>query len=297
MAEPKRLQSGADYAVLLAETEALRLYKKCILDLLLKGAGLGRLFEGRESGQTLPGFSFPAGKMVDFRLDPSLRLSDGSFNLRETVNCPETGFNIRMRAVIHAVTFYEQADEDRPYIMEQKTPLFRYFQTRYPTLVGSEYLGDAVPLGQCDAAGLRNEDATRLTFDDQSFDFAMSFEVLEHMPDYLAALREAARVLRPGGRFYFTAPFVASSHDNIIRARIENGKIVHLMEPEMHGDPVTGEGILCFQHFGWQVVDELKACGFSKVEALVFDQIEYGYYTANPLLVFRAMTTSGRGGA
>lgn len=280
MTEPKRLSSAADYAAHMAETEVLRLFKANARQTLLNNWA---------TTKTLPGFSYPIVRMVDFLIDPNLRLSDGSFNLRETVNCPETWFNTRMRAVIHAIELYEKNLTADVYISEQKTPLYRHFKARYDHLIGSEYLGDAIPLGRRDAQGLRNEDATRLTFQSESFDLVLSFEVLEHIPDYMAALREARRILRRDGRFYFTAPFNPGAHDHLIRAKVENGQIVHVMEPEWHGDPVTGEGILCFQHFGWAVLDELRTCGFASVEVLAFDQIEYGYYTQDPILVIRAV--------
>ena len=280
MHEPVSVASAEEYAAHVAATEALRDYKAILAETLL--AGWSRK-------KTLPGFSVPAGRMVDFIIDPNLRLPDGSYNLRETVNCPETWFNTRMRAAIHAIEGWETGAVGAAYIMEQKTPLFAYFRSRFPDLVGSEYLGEDVPFGTSNAEGLRNEDATRLTFADASFDLVMSFEVLEHIPDYLAALREVRRVLRPGGRFYFTAPFNPWSQDHLIRAKIENGKVVHILEPEWHGDPVRGEGILCFQQFGWELVNELRHGGFRSVEAMAFDQIEYGYYTREPILVFRAI--------
>lgn len=43
-------------------------------------------------------------------------------------------------------------------------------------------------------------DAEALTFDDQSFDVAMSLFVLRHLPNPLAAIRELYRTLKPGGR-------------------------------------------------------------------------------------------------
>lgn len=117
----------------------------------------------------------------------------------------------------------------------------------------------------------------------------MSFEVLEHIPDFASALREAHRVLQAGGRFYFTAPFNPHIESHLIRARIDDGKVVHILEPEMHGDPVTGKGILCFQHFGWDILNDLRAAGFRTIEALVFDEVEFGYYTQEPIFVFRAI--------
>lgn len=237
----------------------------------------------------LPGYSVTAEEQVDFTIDRTLMLPDCSYNLRETVNCPKTGFNMRMRAVVHAVKHFEKDRDAGIYIAEQKTPLFKYFADYYSDVTGSEYLGDVVSLGSCNAEGLRNEDATQLTFANDSFDVVLSFEVLEHIPDYRKALCETQRVLRQGGRFYFTAPFVPFWQETIVRAKIENGEIVHILEPEYHGDPVRAEGILCFQHFGWDIVDSLTEAGFSEVEALTFDQPDHGYYTQEPIFVFRAV--------
>ena len=48
--------------------------------------------------------------------------------------------------------------------------------------------------------------ATALDFEDDSFDVLICSEVLEHLPDYDAALREIRRVLRPKGRLCITVP-------------------------------------------------------------------------------------------
>lgn len=49
-------------------------------------------------------------------------------------------------------------------------------------------------------------DATCLPFADGAFDAVICSEVLEHLPDYHAALAEMCRVLRPGGRLCITVP-------------------------------------------------------------------------------------------
>jgi SAM-dependent methyltransferase len=48
--------------------------------------------------------------------------------------------------------------------------------------------------------------ADRIPEQSESFDFAVSNSVLEHIPDLEAVLRETARLLRPGGTFTFTVP-------------------------------------------------------------------------------------------
>jgi SAM-dependent methyltransferase len=61
---------------------------------------------------------------------------------------------------------------------------------------------------------LEVQDGRRLTYADDSFDKVFSISVLEHIPDDGdgLALREIARVLRPGGVVALTVPFRAAGH-------------------------------------------------------------------------------------
>lgn len=49
-------------------------------------------------------------------------------------------------------------------------------------------------------------DALEMPFEDDSFDRVIAAEILEHIPDDMAAMRELFRVLRPGGFAAITVP-------------------------------------------------------------------------------------------
>ncbi|MFG1995225.1 class I SAM-dependent methyltransferase [Actinoplanes sp. NPDC048988] len=59
--------------------------------------------------------------------------------------------------------------------------------------------GDRVSLHQGDAADLH----ATLGAGNASYDAVFDFAIIHHIPDWRAALTEIARVLRPGGTFYF----------------------------------------------------------------------------------------------
>lgn len=55
-------------------------------------------------------------------------------------------------------------------------------------------------------------DITSISEPDNAFDAVLCTEVLEHVPDPVAALRELARLLRSGGVLILTAPFAHVTH-------------------------------------------------------------------------------------
>lgn len=209
-------------------------------------------------------------------------------NWRERLVCT-CGLNNRMRAAYHfVVTKTGVRDNPSVYISEQTTQLYRQLKGRFPTLVGSEFLGENIPLGSVDARQIRHEDATHLTFEEASFELYLSFEVFEHIPDYVGALREAFRVLKPKGLLIFTVPFYAERDENVVRATVRpDGSIHHLLPEEIHGDPVRKEGALCFYHFGWQLLRDLEAVGFKSRGAYFYLSRRYGYL-GGPHMIFCA---------
>lgn len=55
-------------------------------------------------------------------------------------------------------------------------------------------------------------DITRIPVEDASFDAILCSEVFEHIPDAITAVREFARILKPGGTLLITAPFNSLTH-------------------------------------------------------------------------------------
>jgi SAM-dependent methyltransferase len=56
-------------------------------------------------------------------------------------------------------------------------------------------------------------DGSAMPFENNTFDIVISTEVLEHVPNPDAYLMEVRRVLKPGGMFFFTVPFLMSLHE------------------------------------------------------------------------------------
>ncbi len=230
---------------------------------------------------TVPGYSYTAGKEVDFLV--SLKVNPP--NWRETLKCPQTNLINRVRGSIHVMDI-ECAPyaDDTLYIMEQKTSTYQFLKQHYPRLIGSEYLGDDVAPGQV-VNGVRHENATQLTFEDDSLDHILSFDVFEHVPNYLLAFKECFRTLRDEGTLLWSVPMARRQHENIIRATLnDDGTVNHLMGPEYHGDPVNREGILCFYHFGWEMLSQVRDLGFSDVYATLYSSQEFGYLGDEGLL-------------
>ena len=126
--------------------------------------------------------------------------------------------------------------------------------------IGSEYTSD--PAVKDALYPIPVEDLISLTLKNDAFDAVITTEVLEHVPPLGTALSEIHRVLRPSGWHVGTCPFMYMQQDSVLKTTIEDGKLIHLMEPEYHGDPMGTGGTLVFEILAWDILDRARNLGF-----------------------------------
>lgn len=188
---------------------------------------------------------------------PIVRVSS-SFSGTRCVRCLSTQIH---RAAGLVIESQGHARDAAVYELSSKGALFHYLKERFPRLYFSEYFDD-VPPG-CMKRGIPCQDVQNLKLGDGEFDLVTCTEVFEHVPDDLKGFREIHRVLRRGGLFVFTVPWVGT-HDTVERAVLRpGGGIEHLMEPEYHDDRLRGRGkVLAFRTYGRDLARRLQSAGF-----------------------------------
>jgi SAM-dependent methyltransferase len=104
----------------------------------------------------------------------------------------------------------------------------------------------------------RGADLQDLQFPDGFFDVVMTAEVLEHVPDEQRAIREIARVLKPGGHLILEVPYGHALECNDVRVHRWHGRDVFLSPPEYHA-----EHTLVYRIYGRQLLEDLAAAGLA----------------------------------
>lgn len=184
------------------------------------------------------------------------------------------GLNSRCRAVLEllaAEPFFHKRDA-RIYAAEACTPFALALRGRYMRFVGSEFV--STERAREELFPIEFQDLTRLTFPAGRFDCVITNDCLEHIPRISACLGEMARVLRPGGVMLSTFPFTFRQEGHV-KARMNNGEVEYLTEPEYHGNPAEPEkGSLVFEIPGWNILDTARASGFARAEIVCVSSFE-----------------------
>lgn len=191
-------------------------------------------------------------------------------NYRETYLAFSTNSRHRsLLAALHATIGDRPVDDAVIYAHEALTPFAMILRRNFVKFCGSEYAPD--PADQARIFPIPHVDASATPFPSGVFDVVLSSDVLEHVADIPAVLRETRRILKPGAAFLATFPFAYGNAQTTVKATLRNGKIEYLTEPEYHGDPVRPEeGALVFAIPGWDIIEQGRDAGFSDV-SMIFD--------------------------
>ncbi len=151
--------------------------------------------------------------------------------------------------------------------------------------------------GFCGSAGHMLADGQRLPFADGSFDGVLMVAMLHHLPDPLAALREAKRVLKPGGRIVLGTEPNTWQHTLLFPAgkrllqlayrlmgkKADPGEMVSAADKETEGfSRYELEYLFMRAGFDWW---ELKPAGFVSAAAFFIAQ-EFSEHSGVPLKLF-----------
>jgi SAM-dependent methyltransferase len=158
--------------------------------------------------------------------------------LRDYYLCERCKSLPRQRALIEVLNLLRP--DWRPLWIHESSPSLDFFADQCRHYSHSFFFED-VPVGTTSKDGNRCENLEALTFPNESFDIFITQDVLEHVFHPEKALPEIMRVLRPGGFHIFTAPKHKHLLKSTRRAELVNGAVVHLQEPNYHGNPI-GDG-------------------------------------------------------
>jgi SAM-dependent methyltransferase len=185
---------------------------------------------------------------------------------REHLHC--RGMSSRHRAMLDAALEFlverSIADHDaKIYGHEAITVFALLMRRRFPKFIGTEYC--RTEQERAELFPIRHGDICESEFPDASFHLVVSNDVLEHVRDIDAALRETARILNAGGRLLATFPFLFDRAVGVRFASLVDGKVVHHFGPIYHGNPMDKEGgSLVFEIPGWDIIDRARQAGFSR---------------------------------
>jgi len=152
--------------------------------------------------------------------------------------------------------------QTRIYAPEALTDFALYMRSSFPKFIGSEYAEN--PGEIADLFPIKAENLLALSYPSDVFDVVFSNDVFEHVPDVDKALSEISRILVPCGLLISTFPFLYRRESGLVKARLVDGALQFLMDPEYHGNPMRpDEGSLVFELPGWNILHRARSSGFA----------------------------------
>lgn len=150
--------------------------------------------------------------------------------------------------------------------------------------ISTEYINPSLNSGDV-LEGVTHGDIQNSHFSDNSLDFMITGDVLEHIPFPDKAISESYRILKPGGCHIFTAPFYHHRFTNECRATLQDdGTVEEHLKPWYHDDPMRPEGALVFNIFAPELLCMLERHGF-EVRLLKLHNPFYGIYGQNAIVL------------
>jgi SAM-dependent methyltransferase len=233
---------------------------------------------------TSAGYCSNCEAIGQFQVDVGVRLGEYA-SLREGMRCVACGMNNRTRLLLDAIKDTLSAHPaPKVALLEAVGPLYAAVARRWPELASSEFFGrEHAPGTLLPYRGrqVAHQDATHLSYADGSFDLLAHNDVLEHIFNYRLAMREAMRVLAPGGALVFGVPFFYDLEKSQVRGiEAADGTVTDIEPPEYHGDGVREGGIYTFYHYGWDMIGAMQAAGFTVELGFAYD-VFFGYVSNN----------------
>lgn len=252
-----------------------------------------------EGWHQVPGFCNVCGKRVVFFYESqSLR--------REQLICSNCGAISRYRSMARgllkaiqelsgveaaSVCALKRAHSRQPLRVYDTQVPFKFFRAAYtmPRLLAkvrwvelftSSYDED-LPPGYVLGPNYSNENLEQLTFADHAFDIILTSDVMEHVRLPERAHAEIKRVLRPGGFYIFTVPFLPDQYETrtLIQVRDPHNPFddVVLHEDYHEDGNAPGGRVAVYREYGLQLLYELEALGFT-VNLFMTDHPELGIF-------------------
>lgn len=177
--------------------------------------------------------------------------------LRENYRCLKCGASPRQTALVIALNqYYPNWRNLKMHESSPGTMAASWFIEKESKHYSASHFFAEVPLGEY-KNGFRCENLSKMTFADHSFDLFITQDVFEHVMEPMEAFAEIGRVLKPGGAHIFTLGWSPNNGSSNPRSIVKNGEVVHLKEPEYHGNPIDEKGSLVTWDWGPDIVHHI----------------------------------------